>query len=124
MRQYLKDTDIPQEDYAHVTNCLLMSTATPILDEENGTLYFVRRQGAGMVNIGAATCEVTVSTVNSTVYGALQDKEGNPMLYSWNLACENTWTRWAASGPSWEPPPFMRLGTAWLCCSAAAPSIA
>ena len=34
------------------------------------------------------------------------------------------WTRWAASGPSWEPPPFMRLGTAWLCCSAAAPSIA
>ena len=54
VRQYLKDTDIPQEDYAHVTNCLLMSTATPILDEENGTLYFVRRQGAGMVNIGAA----------------------------------------------------------------------
>lgn len=37
-----------------MTNCLLMSTATPILDEENGTLYFVRRQGAGMVNIGAA----------------------------------------------------------------------
>ena len=54
VRQYLKDTDIPEEDYAHVTNCLLMSTATPILDEENGTLYFVRRQGAGMVNIGAA----------------------------------------------------------------------
>lgn len=54
VRQYLKDTDIPREDYAHVTNCLLMSTATPILDEENGTLYFVRRQGAGMVNIGAA----------------------------------------------------------------------
>lgn len=40
----------------------------------------------------SATCEVTVSTVNSTVYGALQDKEGNPMLYSWNLACEDTWT--------------------------------
>ncbi len=54
VRQYLKDTDIPEEDYAHVTNCLLMSTATPILDEENETLYFVRRQGAGMVNIGAA----------------------------------------------------------------------
>ena len=53
VRQYLKDTDIPEEDYAHVTNCLLMS-GYPILDEENGTLYFVRRQGAGMVNIGAA----------------------------------------------------------------------
>lgn len=54
VRQYLKDTDIPEKDYAHVTNCLLMSTATPIVDEENETLYFVRRQGAGMVNIGAA----------------------------------------------------------------------
>lgn len=39
-----------------------------------------------------ATCKVTVSTVNSTVYGALQDKEGNPMLYSWNLEGDDTWT--------------------------------
>ena len=66
VRQYLKDTDIPAEDYAHVTNCLLMSTATPILDEENGTLYFVRRQGAGMVNIGAAMTSEAYIQVEGT----------------------------------------------------------
>ena len=31
-----------------------MSTATPIVDEANGTYYFVRRQGAGLANIGNA----------------------------------------------------------------------
>ena len=54
LRQYLKATDIAPQDYAHVVNCLLMSTATPIFDEANGTYYFVRRQGAGMANAGAA----------------------------------------------------------------------
>lgn len=54
LRQYLKTTSIPEEDYAKVANCLLMSTATPIVDEANGTYYFVRRQGAGLANIGNA----------------------------------------------------------------------
>lgn len=54
LRQYLKTTSIPEEDYAKVANCLLMSTATPIVDEANGTYYFVRRQGAGLANVGNA----------------------------------------------------------------------
>ena len=54
VRQYLKTTSIAPEDYAHVVNCLLMSTATPIVDAEHDTYYFVRRQGAGMANAADA----------------------------------------------------------------------
>ena len=65
LRQYLKTTDIAPQDYAHVINCLLMSTATPVFDEANGTYYFVRRQGAGMANAGAA--------MNSSAYIQVKD---------------------------------------------------
>lgn len=55
LRQYLAaeniQYDIPTNQ---LVNSLLMSTATPVFDEENGTYYFVRRQGAGLANIGAA----------------------------------------------------------------------
>lgn len=54
LRQYLQDTNLKEEDYAHVVNCLLMSTATPVVDEAHDTYYFVRRQGAGMVNVASA----------------------------------------------------------------------
>ena len=54
VRQYLNNTPVDPKDYAHVTNCLLMSTATPIVDEAHDIPYFVRRQGAGMANVGAA----------------------------------------------------------------------
>ena len=37
----------PGAKLPHMVNCLLMSTATPVRDEEHDTLYFVRRQGAG-----------------------------------------------------------------------------
>lgn len=54
LRQYLKGTEIKEADFAHVVNCLLMSTATPIVDEAHDTYYFARRQGAGMVNVASA----------------------------------------------------------------------
>ncbi len=38
-----------------------------------------------------ATCNVTVDALNVTVKGALQDREGNPMLFSWNMETDNTW---------------------------------
>ena len=66
LRQYLKTTSIPEEDYAKVANCLLMSTATPIVDEANGTYYFVRRQGAGLANIGNAVKSGAYITVEGT----------------------------------------------------------
>ncbi len=55
LRQYLRENELVAEDELnHVVNCLLMSTATPLYDEEHGTYYAVRRQGAGMANIGLA----------------------------------------------------------------------
>lgn len=66
LRQYLKTTAIPEEDYVKVANCLLMSTATPVADEENGTYYFVRNQGAGLANIGNAVKSGAYITVEGT----------------------------------------------------------
>ena len=43
-----------------------MSTATPIVDEANGTYYFVRRQGAGLANIGNAVKSGAYITVEGT----------------------------------------------------------
>lgn len=62
LRQYLKTTEITG-DYNDVTNALLMSTATPIVDENTGTFYYVRRQGAGMANFGNAIASEAYITV-------------------------------------------------------------
>lgn len=39
---------------------------------------------------------VTVETVNTTLDGVLQDKDGNPMFFQWNLETDATWTGGAA----------------------------
>lgn len=38
------------------------------------------------------TCKVTVDTVDVTVEGLLQDADGQPMFYSWDLGKDKTWT--------------------------------
>ena len=54
VRQYLKEQGVAEEGLADLVNRLLMSTATPIVDEAHDTFYFVRRQGAGLANPAAA----------------------------------------------------------------------
>lgn len=67
LRQYLtKEGLVDENELAHAVNCLLMSTATPIRDEENNTLYFVRRQGAGLANIGNAIASNAYIQVEGT----------------------------------------------------------
>lgn len=67
LRQYLRKNGlVAEEDLAYVVNCLLMSTATPIVDPDTGTAYFVRQQGAGMANIGAAINSGAYITVDGT----------------------------------------------------------
>ena len=65
--------------------------------DENGVVTGI---GAGTAVITAtsnldasfsATCEVTVSALEITINGTLQDADGNPMLYSWNMAETDTW---------------------------------
>ena len=38
-----------------------------------------------------ASCEVTVTALNITINGTLQDAEGNPMFYSWNMEEDANW---------------------------------
>lgn len=37
-------------------------------------------------------CNVTVENVEATLYGALQDVNGDPTFYEWNVAEDDTWT--------------------------------
>ena len=39
----------------------------------------------------SASCEVTVTALNITINGTMQDAEGNPMFYSWNMAESDNW---------------------------------
>ena len=38
-----------------------------------------------------ASCELTVNAMEITINGTLQDVQGNPFLYSWNMAEDETW---------------------------------
>ena len=51
---------------ADLVNRLLMSTATPIVDEAHDTFYFVRRQGAGLANPAAAMASQAYIQVEGT----------------------------------------------------------
>lgn len=44
----------------------------------------------------SASCAVTVEVVKLTVSGALQDKDGNPLLFTWDMENDATWTSYAS----------------------------
>lgn len=44
----------------------------------------------------SASCEVEVKTIPLTIAGALQDKNGDPQFFSWDLENDRTWTPGAA----------------------------
>ena len=41
----------------------------------------------------SATCDVTVETVDYAILGLLQDEDGNPMSFEWDLAEDARWTK-------------------------------
>lgn len=43
----------------------------------------------------SATCVVTVDTIDVTLVGALRDKEGHPILFTWDMENDKTWTKYA-----------------------------
>lgn len=43
----------------------------------------------------SATCVVTVDTIDVTLVGALHDKEGHPILFTWDMENDKTWTKYA-----------------------------
>ncbi|MBE6945614.1 MAG: hypothetical protein E7459_05955, partial [Ruminococcaceae bacterium] len=66
--------------------------------DENGVVTGI---GAGTTTITAtsnldpsfsASCEVTVETLGITLSGTLQDEDGNPMFYTWDMENDATWT--------------------------------
>ncbi len=66
VRQYLRESGVEEAELPHMVNCLLMSTATPVRDEEHNTLYFVRRQGAGLANAALAMASGAYIQVEGT----------------------------------------------------------
>ncbi len=92
LRQYLRENElVAEEDLNYVVNCLLMSTATPLYDEEHGTYYAVRRQGAGMANIGLALASEAYITVEGTNKAKLElgDDPEKTGLYEMNFEVVN-----------------------------------
>ena len=43
----------------------------------------------------SATCVVTVDTIDVKLVGALHDKEGHPILFTWDMENDKTWTKYA-----------------------------
>ncbi len=43
----------------------------------------------------SATCEVTVKAYDITITGALQDEDGNPLLFTWDMMNDTTWKKTA-----------------------------
>ena len=79
-------------------NVVWMSTDETVATVENGKVVAV---GAGTAYIVAtaeaneevyAACVVTVVELDVTLSGVLQDVDGTPVLFSWDLANDSTWT--------------------------------
>lgn len=66
VRQSLEETDLTESEITRAVNCLLMSTATPVVDEAHGTYYPVRQQGAGLVHAAAAVASQAYLQVEGT----------------------------------------------------------
>lgn len=66
---------------------------------ENGVVHAVNA-GECVITVASvmdptktAECAVTVEPISWTITGTLQDVEGNPQLFTWNLETEETWTK-------------------------------
>lgn len=44
----------------------------------------------------SASCTITVESYDVTVYGALQDEDGNPLLFTWDMENDTTWQKYAS----------------------------
>ena len=42
----------------------------------------------------SASCTVTVSNVNTLIYGTLQDADGKAMIYKWDMSKNDTWSNY------------------------------
>ena len=82
----------------------------------------VTAKGVGTATITAASvadpsisadCEVTVTAVDVTISGALQDADRNAQFFTWNLGEDNTWTPGAALENSVEAVTAAPDGSVW-----------
>jgi lactocepin len=72
------------QEKRQLINALEMSTATPVEDEQNGTFYSPRKQGAGLVNLWAAT--------NTPAYLSVEGSERPEVAMGWNEEGEYSYT--------------------------------
>lgn len=62
-----QETTLKNAALVQATKALLMNTATPMIDQKYGALISPRRQGAGQINVGAATASpVYITTPDET----------------------------------------------------------
>lgn len=76
------------------------SSDTSVAEVDANGLVTAKKAGTCTITAAAkgdtnvsVSCEVTVENVEVTLYGALQDEDGNPTFYDWNVEEGDTWTR-------------------------------
>ncbi len=75
VKQYIEEKKLSRSDLTDraLAQSLLMSTAEPVVNKENGSYYAVMQQGAGMVNAAAATSADSYILMNADATDTWQD---------------------------------------------------
>ena len=63
----------------------------------------------------SASCTVTVSNVNTMLYGTLQDADGNAMIYEWDMSKDDTWSKYADLEAGSAISATMDMDNLWVC---------
>ncbi|SFQ45777.1 PA domain-containing protein [Lachnospiraceae bacterium XBB1006] len=109
MKQFVNESghkrETAQEKRALI-NALEMSTATPVTDVENGVLYSPRKQGAGLVNLMAAT--------RTPAYLSVEGSEKPEVAMGWNEEGEYSYTVTVNRFGEWDDELVYKVNTTVL----------
>lgn len=79
------------------------SSDTSVATVDANGIVTAHKAGECVITAGAAAdssvfakCSILVENIESTLFGALQDEEGNPTFYEWNVETDETWKKTTA----------------------------
>lgn len=74
------------------------SSDTSVATVDSNGIVTAHKAGECVITASAASdktvyaeCNIFVENIESTLFGALQDEEGNPTFYEWNVETDDTW---------------------------------
>ena len=101
LAQYIRESGLDQKtglSARQLTQSLLMSTATPLVEKDSGSYYSVMKQGAGLANVDAAmnadsyimmASDATKSAADGKIKAELGDDPDRSGSYSFSFTINN-----------------------------------